>query len=227
MNHRPFDLIVFDWDGTLMDSAAKIVRCFQCAARDVGLPAPADHEIRNIIGLGLTEALDLLLPHADDATRREVVECYRRHFMHLDTTESVLFPGVIEGLDALGAAGYQLAIATGKSRRGLDRVLRDTAVSRFFCATRCADEACSKPHPQMLHDILGRTGVRPERAVMVGDTTYDLQMAASAAVAGLAVSYGAHERERLLALSPLACLDSFEEVRQWLEGARVPEPASL
>lgn len=227
MNRRPFDLIVFDWDGTLMDSAAKIVRCFQCAARDLGLPPPPDHAIRNIIGLGLRESLDLLVPEADDATRRALVECYRRHFMHLDTTESVLFPGVVDGLHALSAGGYRLAIATGKSRRGLDRVLRETAVSRYFCATRCADEACSKPHPQMLHDILGRTGVAPGRALMVGDTTYDLQMAAAAGMAGLGVSYGAHERERLLALSPLACLDSFDEVRQWLEAATLPERASL
>lgn len=224
---RPFDLIVFDWDGTLMDSAAKIVRCFQCAARDVGLPPPRDDAVRNIIGLGLKEALDLLLPHADAATRAEVVECYRRHFMHLDTTESVLFPGVLEGLGALSDAGYRLAIATGKSRRGLERVLRETAISRHFCATRCADEALSKPHPQMLHDILGHTGVAPARALMVGDTTYDLQMAASAGMAALAVGYGAHERERLLALSPLACLGSFEEVRQWLEAAAVPGRATL
>lgn len=227
MNRRPFDLIVFDWDGTLMDSAAKIVRCFQRAAREVGLAPPPDAAIRNIIGLGLQEALDLLLPHEDAATRHRVVQCYRRHFLHLDTTESALFPGVIEGLDALSGAGYRLAIATGKSRRGLDQVLRETAVSHFFCATRCADESLSKPHPQMLLDILEFTGARPERALMVGDTTYDLQMAASAAMAGLAVSYGAHERERLLALSPLACLDSFHQVRQWLEAAVLPERAGL
>ena len=217
MKRRPYDLIIFDWDGTLMDSAAKIVRCFQNAARDSGLPAPADHAVRDIIGLGLNEALDVLLPMADARVRGDVLDCYRRHFLHLDTTESALFPGVAEGLGELGEAGYRLAIATGKSRRGLDRVLRETGTSRFFCATRCADETCSKPHPQMLHDILECAGVRPERAVMVGDTTYDLQMAAAAAMDGVAVSYGAHERERLLQHGPRACLDSFTEVCRWMD----------
>lgn len=219
MSARPFELIIFDWDGTLMDSAGKIVSCFRSAARDAGVVPPPDHEVRNIIGLGLKDALDRLLPSAGTELRRQVVECYRRHFLHLDTTESPLFPGVIEGLNQLHDAGYQLAIATGKSRPGLDRVLRETAVTRYFCTTRCADESCGKPNPQMLHDILERTGVAPERAVMVGDTTYDLQMAASAPMAGVAVSYGAHERERLLHWAPLACLDSFTEVCQWLETA--------
>lgn len=217
MKDRQYDLIIFDWDGTLMDSAAKIVRCFQAAASDVGVPVPPDAAVRNIIGLGLHEAMDMLLPGTDTATRMHVAECYRRHFLHVDQTEATLFPGVTEGLTRLGESGYRLAIATGKARRGLDRVLRDTATSHYFCSTRCADEAFSKPHPQMLHDILDFTGVSVERAVMVGDTTYDLQMAASAAMGSLAVSYGAHERERLLAHRPLACLDSFTEVCRWLQ----------
>lgn len=217
--NRTYELIIFDWDGTLMDSAAKIVRCFQCAATDAGLSPPPDHAIRNIIGLGLKEALDLVLPGTDDAVREQVVECYRRHFIHLDTTETPLFPGVREGLDRLADAGFQLAIATGKARRGLDRVLRDTAISHYFCATRCADEARSKPHPQMLHDLLDHTGVPVERAIMIGDTTYDLQMAAAAAMGGIAVTYGAHERERLLAHNPLGCFDSFVSVCEWLRPA--------
>lgn len=219
MNHRRYELIVFDWDGTLMDSAAKIVRCFQAAARDAGVPPPADADIRNIIGLGLAEALDLVLPGVDAATRETVVHAYRRHFIHIDQTETALFPGVIEGLDQLCAAGYRLAVATGKARRGLDRVLRDTATSRYFCVTRCADEAFSKPHPQMLCDILAYTGVDANQALMVGDTTYDLQMALAAQMRSLAVSYGAHERERLLQHSPLGCVDSFTEVCQWLQPA--------
>ncbi len=219
MNPPRYELIVFDWDGTLMDSAAKIVRCFQAAAGDAGVPVPSDAAVRNIIGLGLHEALDLLLPGAGRVTRGRVAECYRRHFTELDTTEATLFPGVAEGLRRLSDAGYRLAIATGKARRGLDRVLRDTATAHYFCASRCADEAPSKPHPQMLHDLLACTGVSAERAVMVGDTVYDLQMAASAAMASVAVSYGAHERERLLAHNPLACFDSFAEVCRWLEPA--------
>ena len=217
--NRQYDLIIFDWDGTLMDSAAKIVRCFQAAARDVGLPPPSDAAVRNIIGLGLHEAMEMVLPDTDAATRRNVAECYRRHFLHLDPIETVLFPGVTEGLNRLSDAGYRLAVATGKARRGLDRVLQTSATAHYFCTSRCADEAFSKPHPQMLHDILEATGVSAERAIMIGDTTYDLQMAASATMESLAVSYGAHERERLLAHAPLACLDSFSEVCQWIEPA--------
>lgn len=221
MNRRRYDLIVFDWDGTLMDSAAKIVNCFQAAARDVGLEPPADADIRNIIGLGLADALDRVLPGVDESTRERLVQAYRRHFVHVDQTETALFPGVVEGLEQLRATGYRLAVATGKARRGLDRVLRDTATSRYFCVTRCADEAFSKPHPQMLHDILKDTGVPRDRALMVGDTTYDLQMALAAAMSSLAVSYGAHERERLLEHHPLGCVDSFAEVCQWLRPASV------
>jgi phosphoglycolate phosphatase len=217
VNRRRYDLIVFDWDGTLMDSAAKIVSCFQAAACDVGLAPPAETDIRNIIGLGLADALDQVLPGVDAPTREQLVRAYRRHFIYIDQTETALFPGVTEGLEQLCAGGYRLAVATGKARRGLDRALRDTATSHYFCATRCADEAFSKPHPQMLHDLLGHTGVGADRAIMVGDTTYDLQMALAAAVGSLAVSYGAHERSRLLEHNPLGCVDSFAEVCQWLQ----------
>lgn len=216
MNQRRYDLIVFDWDGTLMDSAAKIVRCFQAAAGEVGVEVPSDAAVRNIIGLALPEAIEVLMPEVDTQTRSRVVQRYREHFLYLDETETVLFPGVLEGLERLTQAGYQMAIATGKARRGLDRVLRDTAISNYFCATRCADEALSKPHPKMLHDILTCTGIGNDRAIMIGDTTYDLEMASAAAVNSVAVTYGAHERERLLAHAPLACCDSFVEVCQWL-----------
>jgi phosphoglycolate phosphatase len=216
MNRR-FDLIVFDWDGTLMDSAAKIVRCFQSAAADAGVLVPAAEAIRNIIGLGLKEALDRLLPGVDETARQQVVACYRRHFIEIDNTATPLFPGVVEGLAKLNANGFRLAIATGKARRGLDRVLRDTELSRFFCATRCADEAQSKPHPQMLYDLLDVTDIGADRAVMIGDTTYDLQMAMAAAMGSVAVTYGAHDRDALLSHAPLACVDSFVNVCQWLE----------
>lgn len=202
-----------------MDSARKIVRCFQAAAADVGVRVPDENAIRQIIGLGLTEALETLLPEVDPKTRGRVTERYREHFLFLDETAMTLFPGVREGLERLAAAGFRMAVATGKARRGLDRVLRETRTSAFFCSTRCADEAGSKPHPRMLHDILAHTRVPPERAVMVGDTTYDLQMASAASLASLAVSYGAHEREQLLAHNPLACLDSFGEVCEWLRPA--------
>jgi phosphoglycolate phosphatase len=213
---RPHELIIFDWDGTLMDSVAKIVRCFSAAVADAQAPDPGEAAIRHIIGLGLQEAVDELLPQTDAATRAQVIERYRAHFLHLDSTGMELFPGVREGLEALAARGYLLAVATGKARRGLDRVLSDSRTAHLFCATRCADEAFSKPHPRMLEDILDQTGFTPDQALMVGDTTYDMQMARSASMDGLAVTYGVHARELLLEHDPLACLDSFTEVCAWL-----------
>jgi phosphoglycolate phosphatase len=215
--NREYDLIVFDWDGTLMDSAAKIVRCFIQAATDVGFPGLDEVAIRNIIGLGLREALDALLPDTDEDLREQVAERYRQHFLHLDRTEMPLFPGVREGLEELTRKGYRLAVATGKARRGLDRVLKEVSMTHLFAATRCADEAGSKPHPRMLLDLLDQTGASANRALMVGDTVYDLQMARAAAMDSLAVSYGAHDRDRLLAYSPLNCFGSFPEVYAWLQ----------
>jgi phosphoglycolate phosphatase len=215
--NRQFDLIVFDWDGTLMDSEAKIVRCMQAAAVDVGIPDPGAAAIRDIIGLGLNEAMQVLFPEQAPVRRAELVERYRRHFLELDTTGMPLFPGVTQGLTQLTQQGYLLAIATGKARRGLNRVLDDTGMRHLFVSSRCADEAISKPHPQMLEDILDDTGVDAERALMVGDTVYDMEMARNAKVAGLAVSYGVHARERLLGCGALACVDSFPEVCAWVK----------
>ncbi|MBI3570588.1 MAG: HAD-IA family hydrolase [Gammaproteobacteria bacterium] len=211
------ELIIFDWDGTLMDSVAKIVRCFTAALDDVGAPRPGDDATRHVIGLGLAEAVATLLPQTDADTRAQVVERYRQHFLHLDQTDMPLFPGVREGLVSLVAQGYLLAVATGKARRGLDRVLRDTGTAHFFCATRCADEAFSKPHPRMLEDILEQTGIETSRALMVGDTTYDMRMARHAGMDSLAVTYGVHGRGLLAEHGPLACLDSFNEVYAWLQ----------
>lgn len=213
----PHELIVFDWDGTLMDSIAKIVRCFSAAAAEVGVPPPDEAATRHVIGLGLNEAVMQLLPGADNATRTQVVERYRQHFLHLDQTEMPLFPGVREGLERLVAKGFLLAVATGKARRGLDRVLCDTGMAHLFHVTRCADEAYSKPHPRMLEDILEHTGIPTERALMVGDTTYDMLMARQAGLDSLAVTYGVHGRELLMEHGPLACLDSFNEVYTWLQ----------
>lgn len=216
---RRHELIIFDWDGTLMDSIAKIVHCFQAAFEDSSVPDPGEQAIRHVIGLGLDEAVTALLPRVDAGTRARVVERYRQHFLHLDQTGMELFPGVRAGLEALAGQGYLLAVATGKARRGLDRVLRDSGTAHLFRATRCADEAFSKPHPRMLEDILEHTGVAAGRALMVGDTTYDMQMARHAGMDGLAVTYGVHERERLVEHGPLACLDSFTEVCAWLQRA--------
>jgi phosphoglycolate phosphatase len=215
--NRQFDLIVFDWDGTLMDSESKIVRCMQAAAVDTGIADPGSDAIRNIIGLGLNEAILALFPEQTAARRADLIEGYRRHFLELDSTDMPLFPGVTQGLTQLTQQGYLLAIATGKARRGLNRVLDDTGLRHLFVSSRCADEAFSKPHPQMLEDILDETGIDAGRALMVGDTVYDMEMARSAQVAGLAVSYGVHARERLLDSGALACLDSFPAVCAWVK----------
>ncbi len=215
MNRR-YDLIVFDWDGTLMDSERKIVRCMSAAAADLGLNDPGTNAIRHIIGLGLDEAMQELFPAADATLRTSLTQRYREHFLSLDQTQMTLFPGVADGLEKLAHDGFLLAVATGKARRGLDKVLDETGTRRFFSATRCADEAFSKPHPKMLEDILDQTGVERERVLMVGDTVYDMQMARNAGVPGLAVSYGVHAREQLLECQPLACVDSFVEVCAWL-----------
>lgn len=215
MPHK-YALIAFDWDGTLIDSAAKIVRCFRVAIEEVGLPDPGAAAIRHIIGLGLHEALASLLPDTDATTRNWVGARYREHFVDLDQTETRLFSGVPEGLQQLSARGYRLGIATGKARRGLDRALEDTQTAHLFEATRCADEARSKPHPRMLEDILQQTGAAPAQALMVGDTIYDLLMAQNAKVDGLGVTYGVHPRTNLMQYTPVACLDSFAEVCEWL-----------
>jgi phosphoglycolate phosphatase len=210
-----YELIIFDWDGTLMDSENKIVRCFEKSAADVGIAYPGDAAVRNIIGLGLKESLDVLLPDESQTVRELVVERYRVHFLEQDDTEMSLFDGVEAGLDALISDGYQLAVATGKARRGLARVLSETGLEDRFSVTRCSDEAVSKPHPRMVHDILEKTGISASRAIVVGDTVYDIQMAHNADADALAVCYGVHERERLIAERPVDCVVDFEAVIDW------------
>jgi phosphoglycolate phosphatase len=213
---RQYQLIVFDWDGTLMDSADKIVKCFSAAAADVGITYPGEDTIRHVIGLGLREAMNILAPHEPVEIQNALIERYRDHFLVHDKTAMPLFEGVEQGLLHLRQAGYRMAIATGKARRGLERVLNETGLGDLFDATRCADEAGSKPHPRMLNDLLAHTGIESKRAIMVGDTTYDLEMAKNASMPALAVTYGVHSKEHLLAHQPLACLSNFNEVCQWL-----------
>jgi phosphoglycolate phosphatase len=213
---RGFDLIVFDWDGTLMDSQARIVACIQAAFCDAGLPVPTDEAASDIIGLGLSEAMGRLLPGGDAEACDAVVAHYRRHFLTGDRTHSELFAGARETLEALAGLGYLLAVATGKSRVGLDRELERTGLGGLFHATRCADETRSKPHPEMLLALTDALGVRPEATLMVGDTEYDLLMASNARAWSLAVCHGVHDVERLLACGPLACLESLPDIPPWL-----------
>lgn len=213
-----FDLIVFDWDGTLMDSAAAIVRAMQAAARDLDLPPPPDERARYVIGLGLGDALRHAIPELEEAAYPRMVERYRHHYLSSDH-ELSLFEGVDALIDALAGRGHLLAVATGKSRLGLNRALGHTGLGRYFHATRCADECFSKPHPAMLEELMDELGATPERTLMIGDTTHDLLMARNAGVAGLAVSFGAHPVEQLLAEAPLACVHTPAELRGWLEAS--------
>ena len=210
-----YDLIVFDWDGTLMDSAAAIVASLQGACRDLDLPVPDDAQARYIIGLGLHDALSYILPGLDAAQYPRVADRYRHHFLALDGG-TALFPGIAEVVASLHGAGYQLAIATGKSRRGLARALAATGLVSYFHASRCADEGHSKPHPGMLQAVMHELAARSDRTLMIGDTTHDLEMARAAGVAALGVAYGAHAHDALQACGPLGCVASVAELRDWL-----------
>lgn len=212
-----FKLIVFDWDGTIMDSEAKIVDCIQAAFADVGAHPPGREAARNIIGLGLSEAMAELWPEADDTRIELVVDRYRHHFLVANETPSALFPGARELMAWLIGRGYLLGVATGKSRRGLNSELDGTGLGDRFHATRCADETFSKPHPEMLLQLMNELDVCGPETLMVGDTEYDLQMARNAGAGALAVCYGVHERERLLKQTPLDCLDTLQDMRPWLE----------
>ena len=209
-------LIVFDWDGTLMDSEARIVACLRAAIEETGLPHLPDEALRNIIGLGLREALVTLYPEGSDQQHDDLVKHYRHHFLESNETPSPLFEGADNLIRDLHAQGHFLAVATGKGRQGLDKVLQETALGEYFHYTRCADETHSKPHPQMLLEIMDWLGMEASATLMIGDTEFDLQMAQNAGVKALGVSYGVHEKARLLACEPLACLDSLAEAGEWL-----------
>lgn len=213
--------MAFDWDGTLMDSEARILSCMRGAVTDLGLDLPSDEAIRNIIGLGLKEAVTGLFPGADESLIQDLAERYRDHFLAGNSDPSPLFEGVAPLLEELRDAGYLLAVATGKGRRGLDHALIGSGLERLFHATRCADETLSKPHPQMLLELMDELGALPGETLMVGDTEYDMQMARNAGASGLAVSYGVHTVERLMGCEPLGCLNDIRELRDWL--GRPPE----
>lgn len=212
-----YALVVFDWDGTLVDSPAAIVECIQQASRDLGLEVPDPERASHVIGLGLEDSLRQAVPQLPRERYGEFAASYRRHFLAREDSMP-LFAGVPRLLERLRSRGHRLAVATGKSRRGLDYALEQTGLGELFQATRTADEAFSKPHPQMLLDILDELGVSPREAVMIGDTTYDLEMARSARTHAVGVCSGGHGREELLRLEPLACLDQVVDLGTWLAG---------
>ncbi|MET0065272.1 MAG: HAD-IA family hydrolase [Candidatus Thiodiazotropha sp.] len=211
-----FKLLVFDWDGTIMDSEARIVACVEAAIRDLEMPVPSREAISNIIGLGLREAVHQLFPEADDQLHLEIAARYRVHFFSGAVAPSELFHGARETLQRLNDLGYLLAVATGKGRQGLDHALETTGLGSLFLVTRCADETFSKPHPEMLHQILDFTGMQPVEALMIGDTEYDLEMARNAGMPSLGVTYGVHAEERLKKHRPLGCVDAVAQIPDWL-----------
>lgn len=212
---KRFELLVFDWDGTLFDSTGAIVRALQAACRDLKLPEPSDERASHVIGLGLSDALRYVAPSLSTESLPQLVERYRHHYLSVDH-DLRLFSGISELIEILHASGFQLAVATGKSRKGLDRAFANSGLGPFFSASRCADECFSKPHPQMLEELMDEFLVTKEKTLMIGDTTHDMQMAVNAGVAGLAVCYGAHPEESLLDMKPLACVRNVTELERWL-----------
>lgn len=208
-------LVVFDWDGTLMDSEGRIVASMQQAIDEVGLSPRPRNALSNIIGLGLKEALAELYPGEGEERLDALVEAYRRQFLQLNPVQQTPFPGARESLQWLQDNGVTMAVATGKARRGLDRVFDEYDLGGFFSDSRCADEAASKPNPQMLLELVESIGVEPRQTLMVGDTEYDMEMAARAGVHALAVSYGVHDQERLGRWPILGFLDNIADLPQW------------
>ena len=215
MRPQRFDLIAFDWDGTLFDSTALITRCIQAAAVDLGLERPSDADASYVIGMGLQEALAHAVPGLAPARYPELGLRYRHHYFAAQH-EVTLFKGTLEMLAALKARHHWLTVATGKSRRGLDEALKVVELQGLFDGSRTADETAGKPNPQMLHELMREFGAEPERTLMIGDTSHDLQMALNAGTASVGVSYGAHDHETFEAFNPLHIAHSVPDLHDWL-----------
>lgn len=213
-----YRLLVFDWDGTLIDSIGSIIACMHATVEELGLPEVPDETVRRTIGLGLQETLEILLPGSGPELHARVLECYRRHWMGGFADRHALIRGAEGVLDQLGRAGYWLAVATGKSRRGLERDLTRFGLGERFLASRTADETAGKPSPEMLFEILDELGVAPAEALVIGDTPHDLRMAANAGVAAVAVASGSALGEELRDLDPLAILPDVTHLPAWLRG---------
>ena len=213
---KRFELLVFDWDGTLMDSTSAIAGCIQAAARDLGLPVPDHTTASYVIGLGLKDALAHAVPQLAEADYQKMIDRYRYHFLARDTAVP-LFAGTVSMLADLAKRDHVLAVATGKSTKGLERALQATGIARYFAATRCADQCSPKPAPDMLNELMAEFALAPEATLMIGDTSHDLRMASNAGVCAVAVSYGAHSRESLMQWNPLACVETTLELTEWLK----------
>lgn len=210
-------LLVFDWDGTLYDSIDRIVSSLQDAAQAAGVMAPNVENAKYVIGLGLHESMMALFPNEPETVHREIAEHYKRIFTERDDIPMRLFPNVREILSQLRERGYQLAVATGKSRRGLDRVLEQENLGDLFHASRCADETRSKPHPHMLNELMSVLNAGPNETAMIGDSHHDMEMARRARVHRIAVTYGVQTRHNMIPYQPLAILDDVTQLSPWLE----------
>ncbi len=213
-----FDLIIFDWDGTLIDSIDWIVNCLQTAGEQCGCDIPKAQAARDVIGLSITNACSELFPGVDQETLMRLTACYQQTYLSWQIGRKDLFPGVYEMLVELKQAGYQLAVATGKTRIGLQEALQATDTEQLFCITRCSDETASKPDPLMLHQIMQHANTANDRSLMVGDSVHDLQMAMNAQISSIAVSCGAHPEGILQQYSPLLCLQQPAELLNIIRG---------
>jgi|SRR5690554_3379672 len=211
-----FPLVIFDWDGTLMDSVGRIVSSMQHTAAQLQLPEPSVSAVREIIGISLEPAIEQLFGQLAPQTMADFLDCYREQYVYNDTTPSPLFSGAQSMLDDLYQRGYTLAVATGKARHGLERVWQDSQVRHLFHTSRCADETASKPNPRMLHEILNETGYDVSQAIMVGDSVHDMRMAENAGMARIAVGFGAHAAERLAKHQPLAVIHELSALPDYL-----------
>ena len=205
-------MIIFDWDGTLINSIDWITSCLQQAAIEHDCPIPDSKAAKDVIGLSINKAMQTLFPEMDAQTQKQLITCYSQKYFSKQLSKDDLFPGVYEMLVKLNEAGYQLAVATGKTRAGLQEALLATGTEELFCITRCADETASKPDPRMLHEIIQHTNIAKERSLMVGDSIHDLQMALNAHISAIAVSCGAHSEEFLQQYNPLLCIQQPTEL---------------
>ncbi len=216
---RRYELLIFDWDGTLVDSEAMIVGTMQAAIRELNLPLRSDDQIGELIGLGLTDVLLRLYPDLDQDRLHQLYDGYRIRFMSQGINDAPLFAGAEDTLKKMHDEGYQLAIATGKSRRGLDRSLKlHAGIGALISHSRCADETASKPDPLMLRELLEETGLEPKQALMIGDTEYDMAMAKSIGMTALGVTCGVHDPDRLLKTGAAAVIETVRELPAWLQG---------
>lgn len=210
-----YELIIFDWDGTVVNSINQIVSCLHASADAVGLPATSDAVAQSIIGLGIFEAIKTMFPESTEQETQALIEAYKRIWLETAANDIEFYPTAFETIKALKDS-HKIAVATGKSRAGLDRHFSLSEIGTFFHSSRCADETRSKPHPQMLLELLEEFKVKPEQALMIGDTTFDLEMAHKAKIDRIGVSYGAHDVELLKPFEPIAIIDNLKELYHWL-----------